>query len=161
MILDELLFKEINPAGKSLLNKAGLNAYPQNIDEMFKFLNQVNLSKDAGEFDGILISNIFFSFVSALEVRDRHTTARTFEDIFSYLFGITATDTGHRQNPSVPESIIQLNRFNTVNDDWTISGDLSGNKREKADTVIGNYNISLKTLRGVAYDQNDHVMPKK
>lgn len=160
MILDELLFKEISPAGKSLLSKAGLKEYPKNVDEMYVFLNQVNISKNAKEFDGILISNIFYSFVSALEVRDRHTTARTFEDIFSYLFNITATDTGHRHNPDVPQEIVALNKYNTKDDDWTISDDLSGNKREKADTVIGDYSISLKTLRGIAYDNNDKVMPK-
>lgn len=160
MILDELLFKKIKPIGEALLHRANLDTYPKNIEEMYTFLNQINISINCDEFEGLLIGNIFYSFVSALDVRDRHTTARTFEDIFSYLFGITATDTKHRQNPITPNEILELNKFNTEADDWRISSDLAGNKREKADTSIGNYTISLKTLRGVAYDENGKKLPK-
>lgn len=160
MLLDKLLFNKIKPLGLMLLKKAGLKTYPKNIDEMTMFLHSINKSIAEKEFADLLIANILFSFVSSIEVRDRKTTARTFEDIFSGLFGLSATDVSLRQNPTPPQYILDLNRFNTENDTFKISTDLATNKREKADLLLGEYSISLKTLRGIAYDENDEVMPR-
>ena len=84
MILDKLLFEQISSIGKSLLNKSGLHSVPQNIEEMGKFLESSKVAYEKGEFDGLLFANILFGFVSNIDVRDRHVTARIFEDIFSY-----------------------------------------------------------------------------
>jgi len=86
MILDSLLFSNIDIIGKSLLKEAGLSNIPQNIYEMKTFLECLNNSINNNDFKGILIANILFLFVSSIEVRDRNTTARNFEDIFSSLF---------------------------------------------------------------------------
>lgn len=159
MILDKLLFDKIEPIGKSILNKGGLSKRPSNLEEMTIFLNTVNESMNKQDFDGLLIGNLFFSFVSSIEVRDRKTTARTFEDIFSALFGCLSTDTTNRQNPIPPKEVLALDAINSKNDDWRISTDLSTNKREKADLHLGDYSVSLKTLRGIAYDEKGRVLP--
>lgn len=151
MILDSLLFSNINVIGKSLLKEAGLKNTPQNIYEMKTFLEYLNTSIAANDFKGIVIANILFSFVSDINVRDRNTTARTFEDIFSSLFGCTCTDGFLRNNPLPTQTILNYDLV-CSNEDWKTSTDLSGNKREKTDLIIDNYNISLKTLKGQAYD---------
>lgn len=157
MILDELLFSKINIIGKSILDDCGLSSTPQNIEEMEVFLKELKSSIDKNDFKGILIANILFSFVSNISVRDRNTTARTFEDIFSSLFGCTCTDGHLRNNPTVTPNILAYDRY-CLNENWKISTDLAGNKREKTDLVIDNYDISLKTLKGVAYDINNNVL---
>lgn len=161
MILDKLLFEQISAIGQSLINKAGLESAPKNIDEMGRFLETAKVAYETGEFDGLLFANILFDFVSSIEVRDRHVTARQFEDIFSALFQTRPSDKISKKNPVVPCGIAELDKYNSKEDNWRISSDLSGNKREKADISIGDYSISLKTLKGFAYGENGELMPKK
>ena len=157
MILDSLLFSNIDLIGKSLLKEAGLYHTPQNIYEMKIFLEYVSTSINSNDFKGIVIANILFSFVSNISVRDRNVTARTFEDIFSSLFGCTCTDGFSRNNPIPTQTILNYD-YLCANENWKISSDLSGNKREKTDLLIDNYNISLKTLKGMAYDENNTII---
>ena len=157
MILDSLLFSKINIIGKSILKDCGLKSTPQNMDEMILFLLELKKSIEQNEFKGALIADILFSFVSNIDIRDRNTTARTFEDIFSSLFGCTCTDGHLRNNPNVTENILEYDVL-CDNEDWKISSDLAGNKREKTDLVINNYNISLKTLKGMAYDSSNKII---
>ncbi|MEI3395734.1 MAG: hypothetical protein V8R82_08670 [Clostridia bacterium] len=157
MILDSLLFSNINVIGKALLNEAGLKNTPQNIYEMKIFLEYLNNSINSNDFKGIVIANVLFSFVSNINVRDRNTTARTFEDIFSSLFNCTCTDGFLRNNPIPPQNILKYDSI-CSNENWKISTDLSGNKREKTDLIIDKYNISLKTLKGIAYDIDGKVI---
>lgn len=157
MILDRILLSKINIIGKSFLKKANIEEYPHNINEMARFLNTLKESINNNEFEGVLIGNILFSFVSDLRIRDRNTTSRIFEDIFSALFSKECRDTSSRSNPkSIPE-IIALDAL-CKNDDWLISTDLAGNKREKADLTLWEYNISLKTLKGPAIGPNGEVL---
>ena len=160
MILDKLLFDQISSVGKSLLSKSGLTNFPQSIEEMGKFLESAKLAYEKEDFDGLLFANILFSFVSSIDVRDRHVTARTFEDIFSALFSTKPSDKIIKSNPIPPKEIIELNKYNN-GDTWSISSDLAGNKREKADISIGEYHISLKTLKGFAFDKDGNMLPKK
>lgn len=157
MILDSLLFSNINIIGNSLLKECGLNRTPQNIYEMKKFLEYLNASINNNNFKGILIANILFSFVSDINIRDRNVTSRVFEDIFSSLFGCSSTDASHRNNPIPTQNILNYDYLCT-NENWKISSDLSGNKREKTDLLIDKYNISLKTLKGIAYDKDGSII---
>ncbi len=157
MILDKLLFSNISIIGKSILNDCNLQSYPQNIHEMDLFLKQLKKSIDSNEFKGVLIANILFSFVSSVDIRDRNTTSRTFEDIFSALFGCKCTDRQFRTNPPIIEKIQQYDEL-CKNLDWKISTDLSGNKREKADLIIDKYPVSLKTLKGPAYSKDNIII---
>lgn len=157
MILDKILLTQLKPIGKSLLQKAKLNTYPKNIDDMSKFINTIKEEIEKESFDGLIIGNIFFNFVTSIDVRDRLTTSRIFEDIFCSLFGLEATDTETRTNPEVTNEIKELDKL-CISEDWNISDDLSGNKREKSDVHIGNYNISLKTLKGKVYDKDGIII---
>lgn len=157
MILDSLLFSNINIIGKSLLKECNLTHTPQNINEMKTFLEHLKKSIYINDFKGVLVADILFSFVSNINVRDRNTTARTFEDIFSSLFGCTCTDGFCRNNPTPPPVILDYDKT-CVNENWKVSSDLSGNKREKTDLIIDNYNISLKTLKGIAYDKEGNII---
>lgn len=157
MILDSLLFSNIDIIGKSLLEESGLKRIPQNIYDMKTFLEYLNTSIKNNNFKGIIIADILYSFVSDIKIRDRNTTARTFEDIFSSLFGCTCTDGFLRNNPLPSQTILNYDIL-CKNVNWKISSDLSGNKREKTDLVIGKYNISLKTLKGIAYDKDNSII---
>ena len=159
MIFDRILFSKLNVIGESLLKKSDLRIHPQNIKEMYKFLSVVAISMDQCDFAASTLGNILYSFVSNIEVRDRLTTSRIFEDIFSNLFNIEPTDTRNRKNPEIPKFILKYDIY-TINEGWKISTDLSMNKREKADIVLDDYLISLKTLKGTAYDENMSIMPK-
>ncbi|MGN9163058.1 hypothetical protein [Clostridium sulfidigenes] len=160
MILDKLLMNNLGNVGDVLLAKSSLTEAPKNIDEMRRFLETVKTSIENDEFEGTILGNIFYSFVSAKEVRDRSVTSRTFEDIFSGLFHENSTDTLQRTNPISTAEIIVLDAL-CEDEDWTISGDLSGNKREKSDLNIGSYSISLKTLKGQAFNENDELLTKE
>lgn len=157
MILDKLLLQNTSSIGKSLLLKANLKSTPKNIDEMYSFLKATKESIESNEFEGALLGNILFSFVSSIEVRDRNVTSRIFEDIFAGLFNEKCTDKSQRSNPSVNQDILNLDTL-CENEDWLISTDLSGNKREKSDLELGDYSISLKTLKGKVYDINDTII---
>lgn len=151
MILDKLLFDNISIIGKNIIKELNLDTAPSNVEEMHKFLELIKKKIELDDFEGALIGKILFSFVSSKEVRDRNTTSRTFEDIFSSLFEQTSTDKSVRTNPVTNEEISEFNKL-TEDYDWSISGDLSGNKREKSDLNIGDYKISLKTLKGPCYE---------
>lgn len=160
MILDKLLIKNINIIGSNLVKKCALNEYPKNIAEMKTFLDALKSSIENNEFGGALIGNILFSFVSSEEIRDRNSTSRIFEDIFSALFNEKCSDKTKRSNPKSTDEILKLDAL-CENEDWKISGDLSGNKREKTDLTIGTYNISLKTLKGKNYNLQGHTINTK
>lgn len=159
MLLDKVLFEQLGPVGKSLIKKAGLVDYPKSVDEMAKFLNTVKSSIENESFDGLIVGNVFFNFASSLEVRDRHTTSRIFEDIFSNLFGLEATDCSVRSNPAPNDDLLNLDSL-CVNVNWRISEDVSGNRREKSDVHLGDYDISLKTLKGMAYGETGNIIDR-
>lgn len=159
MLFDKFLFLEIGKVGKSLLQKSGLSTAPTSASEMAKFLLTVKSNIDDESFDGLLLGNIFFSFVTNIEVRDRQVTSRIFEDIFSGIFSLTPTDKTVRRNPVPVEELIKLDVL-CHDEDWNISSDLSGNKREKTDVHIGNYEVSLKTLKGIAVDENNNIIDR-
>lgn len=156
MFLDKLLLSQLSPVGKSLLKKAKLTSYPKNAKEMHLFLETVKTEIEEESFDGLIVGNIFFNFVTSVEVRDRLTTSRIFEDIFSSLFDLKATDIETRSNPTPTPDLIALDGLCT-SENWKISEDVSGNKREKSDVHIGEYNISLKTLKGKVYDSHGRI----
>lgn len=157
MILDSLICSNIGIIGNSLCKEANINGKPKNIHEMKIFLEHLKYSINKNDFKGILIANIFFHFVSDIKIRNRNTTARTFEDIFSALFSCNSTDKNIRNNPKTTDDIIKYDSLCKL-EDWKISTDLSTNKREKTDLTIGKYNISLKTLKGVAYSKENKIM---
>ena len=156
MFLDKLLLSQLKPVGQSLLKKSGLSSYPKDAKQMAKFLATIKDNIESQSFDGLIVGNIFFNFVTSIEVRDRLTSSRIFEDIFCNLFGLEPTDTNTRENPNTTKEIQELDKFN-IHDDWKISEDLSSNKREKADVHLGEYNISLKTLKGKIYNQRGFI----
>lgn len=161
MLLDKILFDELAPIGSSLMKKAGLKKAPKNISEMKKFLMQVKSSIENLESDGLLLGNLLFYFVSSLEVRDRLTSSRIFEDLFCALFSLKPTDQSIRSNPKPSIEVQKFDIYNLETDDFVISEDIAMNKREKADVYIGDYSISLKTLKGIAYDENGKKMSIK
>lgn len=157
MILDKILLSKIDIVGETLLRRSDIKEYPKNIDEMYNFLNILKRSIDDNEFNGVLIGNILFSFVSDEEIRDRNTTSRIFEDIFAALFNQKCSDKTSRNNPQSTSEILLLDKL-CINEDWNISTDLAGNKREKADLILGDYKVSLKTLKGPIIGLNNEVI---
>ena len=106
-----------------------------------------------------MIYAVLYSFVSSEDVRDRHTSPREFEDIFCSIFGTSSTDNSTRENPKPTEEIRYYDKF-TTDEEWNISTDLCGNKREKADASIATYDLSLKTLKGKCYNEEGEVIDK-
>lgn len=156
MILDKLLMESLGKVGQVLLKKSNLSEAPKDIIQMNTFLQTIKKSIEDDEFEGTILGNIFFYFVSCVEVRDRNTTSRTFEDIFSGLFNQKCTDSEQRTNPLPSAEILKLDSL-CKDYGWKISTDLSGNKREKSDLNIGEYSISLKTLKGQSFNENDEL----
>ncbi len=159
MYLDKILFDELEELGTELKRKAGLKNNPKNIEEMSKFILQIKKEIDNESFCGAMIGTLLYRFVTSLEVRDRQTTSRLFEDLFSALFGVKATDENTRKTPIVPTYIKELDTI-CEGKSWSISGDLATNRREKADVIIGSYEISLKTLKGSAYNSSGEITDK-
>lgn len=160
MLLDKYLIDNLNVLGVKIMKKSGLDAAPKNFNEMIKFFE--TLKKEAENNDNVsanMIYKVLYNFVSSVEVRDRHTSPRFFEDIFAAVFDTYGTDTQRRDNPVSTSEIKKYDIF-TKNEDWDISADLSGNKREKADVRIGEYAISLKTLKGVQINENRKLVDK-
>ena len=137
MLLDKYLIDNLSLLGTQIMNKAGLNSAPKNYNQMVRFFE--TLKSEAEENDNVaanMIYQVLYNFVSSVEVRDRHTSPRVFEDIFAAVFDTKSTDVQHRENPAPFDEILKFDKL-TQKEDWNISTDLSGNKREKADVFIG------------------------
>lgn len=153
MLLDKYLIENLDVLGSNIMKKAGLSSAPSNLKQFFIFFKKL---KEEAEINGDAAANmiyqVLYNFVSSAEVRDRHTSPREFEDIFCSIFGTSSTDDSTRENPKPTAEILDYDKF-TTNEEWNISTDLCGNKREKADASIGGYDISLKTLKGKRYNE--------
>ena len=161
MILDKILIEQLPRLGYTLMRDCNIkNSSPENLDELKIFLERLKKGIESDEFESAIIGRVIYSFISSSEVRDRNTTSRNFEDIFSHLFSSKPTDTETRINPRVSAEILELDRL-TVNENWQISKDLASNKREKIDVRLGNYGLSVKTLKGISFDINGKIVDKK
>ena len=158
MLLDKYLIENLDLLGLKIMKKAGLTAAPVNLDELYQFFATL---KDEAEKNNDAAANmiyqVLYNFVSSAEVRDRHTSPREFEDIFCSVFGTESTDDSSRANPRPTKDIMEYDKY-TYTEDWNISSDLCGNKREKADASIGGYDISLKTLKGKRYNGDPKLL---
>ncbi|MBE7012961.1 MAG: hypothetical protein E7416_02670 [Ruminococcaceae bacterium] len=153
MLLDKYLIENLDLLGMKIMKKAGLNSTPHNLKQLYCFFETLkNEAEIKNSPSANMIYQILYSFVSSEDVRDRHTSPREFEDIFCSLFGTSCSDDKNRENPKPTDGILKYDIF-TIEEDWNISSDLCGNKREKADASINGYNISLKTLKGKNYDE--------
>ena len=158
MLLDKYLIDNLNLLGVKIMKEAGLASAPQDYHQMVSFFE--TLKKMAEEKDDVsanMVYQVLYNFVSSVEVRDRHTSSRVFEDIFAAIFNTESTDISKRENPSPSDAILEFDHL-TKNENWKISTDLSNNKREKADVWIGNYPISLKTLKGKQIDERGRIV---
>lgn len=150
MVLDRVIFNKLHSFSENICHKFSINE-PKDRNSLIVYLDTLKKGIDLGEINSLFIGLMLYDFVSSRETRDRHTTARIFEDIFGELVGVKATDTESRNNPVAPEYIKQYDAL-CSGKDWNVSHDLSSNKREKADHKIDNYELSIKTLKGKLYD---------
>ncbi len=158
MIFDRVLFDKLHTFSENLCRDYNI-AEPKDRNSLVLYLKTLQQGIDSGEINSQFIGLTLYNFITSKETRDRHTTARVFEDIFGELIGVVATDTERRENPPVPNYI---KKYDTLSNGqtWSISGDLSGNKREKADHKIDNYNLSIKTLKGPLYDIDESIIDR-
>lgn len=153
MLLDKYLIENLDLLGSKIMKLAGLKAAPSNLEQLYHFFETLKKeAEDHNDAAANMIYQVLYNFVSSAEVRDRHTSPREFEDIFCSIFGISSTDVSRRENPLPTKNILDYDKLTTT-EDWNISSDLCGNKREKADASIGGYDISLKTLKGKRYNE--------
>lgn len=155
MVLDKALFQKLNTFSKNLCEFYNIEE-PKNRDTLCTYLNTLENGLELGEINSLFIGMTLYEFITSKEVRDRHTTARIFEDIFGKLIGVVPTDTENRTNPETSEVIRNYDSL-CEGLSWKISTDLSSNKREKADHKIDNYKLSIKTLKGKLYDINGNI----
>lgn len=156
MVLDKIMFDKLHAFSENICHDFNIKE-PKDRNSLIKYLDTLQKGIDLGEINSSFIGLMLYDFVSSEETRDRHTTARIFEDIFGELVGEKATDTTARNNPVAPEYIKQYDSI-CEGKDWNVSHDLSGNKREKADHKIDNYELSIKTLKGKLYDKTGKIV---
>lgn len=156
MVLDKVMFDKLHSFSENICQNFNIKE-PKDRKSLIKYLDSLQKGIDIGEINSSFIGLILYDFVSSEETRDRHTTARIFEDIFGELVGEKATDTSSRVNPQVPDYIKEYDSL-CNNVDWTISHDLAGNKREKADHKIDEYELSIKTLKGKLYNKDGKII---
>lgn len=160
MLLDKYLIDHLKVLGKEVMRQAGLTTAPKNYDEMVHFFEVLKVAaEDKNDVSANIIYQVLYTFVSSVEVRDRHASPRVFEDIFAAVFDTKSSDTASRKNPEIPKNIVKFDKY-TTKEDWDISADLSSNKREKADVCFGEYLLSLKTLKGQQVDKNGKTVDK-
>jgi hypothetical protein len=157
VIIDKFLLNLIPRFGLEVKEYLSLNSYPQNVQELSFFLNGIRQKIENNDFLGSLFASILFHFITSIEVRDRQSTSRTFENILAGLFDSEPADLDNRQNPQVTNEILAYDQLCNLNENWLISQDLSGNKREKCDFEYGNLSLSIKTLKGIAYDEHGNA----
>ncbi len=158
MVLDKALFNKLNVFSNNLCNIYNINK-PKDRKTLCTYFDTLETGLKLGEVNSLFIGMILYEFITSKEVRNRHTTARIFEDIFGNLIGVKATDTENRSNPVTTETIRIYDKIcNELT--WKVSTDLSSNKREKADHKIDNYKLSIKTLKGKLYDIEGNIEDK-
>lgn len=158
MVLDKVMFKYLNKFSKNLCEEFKIDA-PNSRSNLYIYLQKLKKGIENNEANANFIGLNLYNFVSAAEVRDRHVTARVFEDIFGELTGSKATDVENRPNPPTTRDIEQYDTL-CEGKGWKVSTDLSSNKREKADHAIGTYTLSIKTLKGKLYDETGKVIDR-
>lgn len=158
MILDKVLLDKLSVFSNNILKRYWIKE-PATREDLCIFLDTLKKWLDEKEINSLFIWLILYNFVSSKEVRDRHTTARIFEDIFWKMVWVEPTDVETRINPPTTKIIEQYDKF-CVNENWLVSTDLSWNKREKSDHKIKHYNLSIKTLKGILYDSDGAIIDK-
>lgn len=155
MVLDKALFNKLNTFSNNLCKLYNIKK-PNDRKTLCTYFDTLEKGLELGEINSLFIGMTLYEFISSKEIRDRHTTARIFEDIFGNLIGVKATDTENRTNPITTETI---RKYDSLCEglSWKVSTDLSSNKREKADHKIENYKLSIKTLKGKLYDINGNI----
>jgi len=155
MVLDKALFQKLNTFSKNLCKNYNIKE-PKDRKSLCDYFKTLESGLELGEINSLFIGMTLYEFITSKEVRDRHTTARIFEDIFGKLIGVAPTDTESRTNPAVTD-VIKSYDSNCDGLNWKISSDLSSNKREKADHTIDTYKLSIKTLKGKLYDIDGNI----
>ena len=151
MILDNIFFQFLDKAGKKIRDEKKMKNKIENIDDLYNVLDAIREGIDKKDKTCQVIGYILYNFVSSINVRKRKVTSRVAEDILGHFVGGEVRDESSRSNPLSTVEIEALDKY-CFEEEWSISSDLSQNKREKADVKICNYNISLKTLIGETYD---------
>lgn len=160
IILDQIFNDILKEIGKNILQEKLSKNQPENINDLFQIFNTIKLGIENKEKRFGLLGYIFYNFISSNEARKRKVTARNVEDLLSFFLGGDVQDEVSKSNPTVPKEIEELDSL-CKNEDWKISEDLAGNKREKDDIKICNYTISIKTLVGETYGSNGQYINKK
>jgi hypothetical protein len=160
VIIDKFLLNLIPKFGFEVKEFLSLKKYPQDIQELSLFLNAIRGKIVDNDFLASLFASILFNFITSIEVRDRQSTSRTFENVLAGLFNSQPADLDNRQNPEVTGEILAFDQLCNPKENWLISQDLSGNKREKSDFEYGNLSLSIKTLKGIAYDNHGNSYPR-
>ena len=143
-----------------ILKKNSLSTTLRSIDDLKSFFNVIaNKQEDKDDLISQYIASYIYNKFSEKEVRLRKVSSRTFEEFIGGIYGLHPTDDNEKPNPVVSDEIELVSKefirrkktdmsLQGLMDDWTISTDLSGNKREKADIVNEHVEISIKTLKG-------------
>jgi len=148
-----------------LLEKNKLSKELHAISDIKDFFDTLSENmRDNDDLASQYIAFFLYHKISEKDVRLRKVTSRTFEEFIGNIYGLSPTDNSNKSNPGVDEKIQELSdlyvekakkddKFKKLMTDkdgkiWTIAADLSGNRREKADLLNDDVEVSIKTLKG-------------
>jgi hypothetical protein len=160
MIIEKDEKSIIKTMTNQILDENNLSKVLTSIDDLKSFFEV--LAKNQKIKDDAVSQYIAFYMYhkfSERDVRLRKVSSRTFEEFIGGIYGLQPTDDESKPYPSISEDIQLLSdellsqkdsneSLKKLMSDWSIAHDLQGNKREKADIVQDDVEISIKTLKG-------------
>lgn len=160
MIIERDEKKLVRTLTNEILRENGLSTTLRSIDDLKSFFNVIaNKQENRDDLISQYIAYYIYNKFSEREVRLRKVSSRTFEEFIGGIYGLRPTDDNEKPNPVISDEIQLVSEeyirrketdvsLRGLMLDWTISADLRGNKREKADIVDEHVEISIKTLKG-------------
>ena len=159
MIIEEDEKKIIYAFTQEILEKNALSKTLESIDSLKIFFEKIAANQDDDNLVSQYIAYYMYHKFSEKDVRLRKVSSRTFEEFIGSIYGLRPTDDNEKPNPIISDEIKLISEefsrrketdelLRELMKNWTIAGDLRSNKREKADIIQGDIEISIKTLKG-------------
>ena len=160
MLIEKYEKQLVSKITQEIIKKYDLSPDLKSIDDLKTFFEKIAESQnDENDLFSQYVAYFVYHKFSEKDVRLRKVSSRTFEEFIGGIYGLKPTDDTEKINPEISPNIkklsdtyIEMSKENSelsaLMSDWTIEHDLKGNKREKADILNDNVEISIKTLKG-------------
>jgi hypothetical protein len=126
----------IENSADNFLKRNKLNKKPKKLDDVKKFFEVLDKSIKSGDIDATIIGKHIYDTITNEKLRKRKVSAINFEEFLTTIFEGHIVDTENREPKPIGYDF----------GDEDSNGRVARNKLEKLDVILGELNLSVKTL---------------